>query len=229
VKVLYPTILLLLSSLVQAQKYTISGSIKDAASGESLIGAYIYNIPSHHGTTANNYGFYSITLPQDSVHLRISYVGYEKQIASFRLSKDTTINFALTSGNTLKEVVISGTVEDQIQETTRMGTIDVPVEQIKAMPALLGEVDVLKVLQLLPGVQSGAEGSSGLYVRGGGPEQNLILLDGVPVYNASHLFGFFSVFNAGRHRQDAERRRIQLSQNSTPSEHDFRRPPRAAC
>jgi hypothetical protein len=144
--------------MVQAQKYTISGSIKDAASGESLIGAYVYNIRSHHGTTANNYGFYSITLPQDSVHLIISYVGYEKQIASFLLSKDTTINFALASGNTLEEVVVSGTVEDQIQETTRMGTIDVPVEQIKAMPALLGEVDVLKVLQLLPGVQSGATG-----------------------------------------------------------------------
>jgi hypothetical protein len=93
-------------------------------------------------------------------------------------------------------VVVTGNREDQIQESTRMGTIDIPIEQIKALPALLGEVDVLKVLQLLPGVQSGSEGSSGLYVRGGGPDQNLILLDGVPVYNASHLFGFFSVFNA---------------------------------
>ena len=188
--------LLLVSSLAHAQKYTISGSIKDAGSGENLIGAYLYNARSLQGTTANEYGFYSITLPQDSVHLRISYVGYEKQIVTFFLAKDTTINFALVSGNTLQEVVISGAVEDQIQETTRMGTIDVPLDQIKAMPALLGEVDVLKVLQLLPGVQSGAEGTSGLYVRGGGPDQNLILLDGVPVYNASHLFGFVSVFNA---------------------------------
>jgi outer membrane cobalamin receptor len=196
VKVLYAAVLLLTSSFAHAQRYTISGSVSDASSGESLIGASIYNIRSLQGTTANSYGFYSISLPPDSVELRISYVGYEQQIVRLFLSKDTTINFALVSGSLLKEVVVSGSVDDQIQETTRMGTIDVPLEQIKAMPALLGEVDVLKVLQLLPGVQSGAEGSSGLYVRGGGPDQNLILLDGVPVYNASHLFGFVSVFNA---------------------------------
>jgi hypothetical protein len=179
-----------------AQKYTISGSVKDLGTGENLIGASIYNIPTLQGTTANNYGFFSITLPQDTVQLRISYVGYEQQTIKLFLLKDTTINISLAAGSNLQEVVITGTAEDQIQESSRMSTIDVPIEQIKAMPALLGEVDVLKVLQLLPGVQSGAEGSSGLYVRGGGPEQNLILLDGVPVYNASHLFGFFSVFNA---------------------------------
>lgn len=195
-KVLYPGVLLLVSSLAHAQKYTISGSVKDVASGESLIAASVYNVRSRQGTTANAYGFYSITLTKDSVELRTSYVGYEQQMVRFFLSKDTTINFSLKGGSMLKEVTISGTAEDQIQETTRMGTIDVPLEQIKAMPALLGEVDVLKVLQLLPGVQSGAEGTSGLYVRGGGPDQNLILLDGVPVYNASHLFGFVSVFNA---------------------------------
>jgi outer membrane cobalamin receptor len=180
----------------QAQKFTISGSVKAKNSGEHLIGASIYNMTSAQGTTANNYGFYSMTLPRDSVHLRISYVGHEPLILRFFLSKDTTLNIGLNDGTQLKEVVITGTSEDQIQESTRMGTIDVPIEQIKAMPALLGETDVLKVLQLLPGVQSGAEGSSGLYVRGGGPDQNLLLLDGVPVYNASHLFGFISVFNA---------------------------------
>jgi outer membrane receptor for ferrienterochelin and colicin len=195
-KVLYLVTLSLVSLLVQAQKFTISGSVKDAGSGENLIGATIYNLRSLQGTTANTYGFYSVTLPADSIHLRISYVGYEQQVFKFFLSKDTTININLVSGSTLREVVISGTKEDQIQETSRMSTIDIPIEQIKALPALLGEVDVLKVLQLLPGVQSGSEGSSGLYVRGGGPDQNLILLDGVPVYNASHLFGFFSVFNA---------------------------------
>ena len=195
-KVIYPLVLLLVSSLAQAQKYTVSGSVKDAASGENLIGASLYDLHSLKGTTANDYGFFSITLPQDSVYLRISYVGYEQEMVRFLLSKDTTINISLTSGSMLEEVVISGTADDNIQETTRMGTIDVPIENIKAMPAMMGEVDVLKVLQLLPGVQSGAEGSSGLYVRGGGPDQNLILLDGVPVYNASHLFGFFSVFNA---------------------------------
>ncbi|MBT1697891.1 carboxypeptidase-like regulatory domain-containing protein [Fulvivirgaceae bacterium PWU4] len=181
---------------LQAQKRTISGSVKSRNSGEHLIGASIYSIGTTQGTTANNYGFYSLTLPRDTVHLRVSYVGYEPLTLKFLLTRDTTINLELNDGTQLKEVEITATAEDPIQESTRMGTIDVPIEQIKAMPALLGETDVLKVLQLLPGVQSGAEGSSGLYVRGGGPDQNLLLLDGVPVYNASHLFGFISVFNA---------------------------------
>jgi hypothetical protein len=179
-----------------SQKFTISGTIKDSASGEHLIGASVFNVASAAGTTTNTYGFYSLTLPSDSVHLRISYVGYQTSDVKFLLKRDTTLSIELASGTELKEVEITGSREDKIQESTRMGTIDIPIEQIKAMPAFLGEVDVLKVLQLLPGVQSGSEGSSGLYVRGGGPDQNLILLDGVPVYNASHLFGFFSVFNA---------------------------------
>lgn len=181
---------------LKAQKFTISGSVKARNSGEHLIGASIYSITTAQGTTANNYGFYSITLPRDTVHLRVSYVGYEPLTLRFLLTRDTTMNLELNDGTELKAVEITATAEEQMQESTRMGTIDVPIEQIKAMPALLGETDVLKVLQLLPGVQSGAEGSSGLYVRGGGPDQNLLLLDGVPVYNASHLFGFISVFNA---------------------------------
>ena len=180
----------------QAQKFTINGSVKDQNTGENLIGASIFNIVTSQGTTANTYGYFSITLPRDSVDLNISYVGYQPRRIKFLLARDTTLVIGLTGGTELQEVVIKGSVEDKIQESTRMGTIDVPIEQIKALPALLGEVDVFKVLQLLPGVQSGSEGSSGLYVRGGGPDQNLILLDGVPVYNASHLFGFFSVFNA---------------------------------
>ena len=188
--------LVALSFCAHAQKFTISGNLADQASGENLIGASIYNALSGQGTTTNTYGFYSITLPRDSVHLRISYVGYATQDLKFFLQHDTTIAIRLSAGSTLQEVVIRGTKEDRIQESTRMGTIDVPIEQIKSMPAFMGEVDVLKVLQLLPGVSAGSEGSSGLYVRGGGPDQNLILLDGVPVYNASHLFGFFSVFNA---------------------------------
>jgi hypothetical protein len=160
-----------------------------------LIGASIYEIKSGSGTTSNNYGLFSLTLMSDSVKLRISFVGYGTVFQKFFLSGDTTLNIILENGTQLSEVTIEGQAEE-IQESSRMSTIDIPVAQIKAMPALLGETDVLKVLQLLPGVQSGAEGSSGLYVRGGGPDQNLILLDGVPVYNASHLFGFFSVFNA---------------------------------
>ncbi|HEY5823325.1 MAG TPA: TonB-dependent receptor, partial [Cyclobacteriaceae bacterium] len=123
-----------------------------------------------------------------------SYVGYQSVLTTFFLDRDTTINIFL-KGTVLQEVIVSATKADAIQETTRMSTVSVPIDQIKSLPALLGEVDILKVLQLMPGVQS-SEGSTGLYVRGGGADQNLILLDGVPVYNASHLFGFFSVFNA---------------------------------
>lgn len=195
-KVLYLATLSLVTLCAHGQKFTISGSVKAGHSGEHLIGASIYNLPTAQGTTANNYGFYSITLPGDSVHLRISYVGHQSVLLKFFLASDTLINVNLNDGTALQEVVVTGTSEEQVQESSRMSTIDVPIELIKALPAFLGETDVLKVLQLLPGVQSGAEGSSGLYVRGGGPDQNLILLDGVPVYNASHLFGFISVFNA---------------------------------
>jgi outer membrane cobalamin receptor len=187
---------LLLPIICHAQKFTIRGAVKDASTGENLIGATIYNLTTSEGTTSNNYGFFSVTLSADTVDLRFSYVGYESSRIKFLLRRDTTISMNLLSGVQLNEVVVSGSAMDKIQESSRMGTIDVPIEQIKRLPAFLGEVDMLKVLQLLPGVQAGSEGSSGLYVRGGGPDQNLILLDGVPVYNASHLFGFFSVFNA---------------------------------
>lgn len=185
---------LLFPSLLLAQRYSVSGYVRDAESGESLIGANVLNLKSLEGTAANTYGFYSLTLNADSVHLRFSYVGYEAQGQRLLLTKDTTLQISLKPVNQLEEVVVKA--DRPIEESTQMSRIDLPVAQIKALPALLGEVDVLKAIQLLPGVQSGTEGSSGIYVRGGGPDQNLILLDGVPVYNASHLFGFFSVFNA---------------------------------
>jgi outer membrane receptor for ferrienterochelin and colicin len=177
-----------------AQRFSVSGYITDAETGESLIGANILNIPGREGSAANTYGFYSLTLKPDSLQLRYSFVGYESKEVDFFLRKDTVLNIQLQPANRLQEVVV--TAERPIEENTQMSRIDVPIDQIKKLPALMGEVDVLKVIQLLPGVQSGTEGSSGIYVRGGGPDQNLILLDGVPVYNASHLFGFFSVFNA---------------------------------
>lgn len=189
-------ILLLLSiaGFAQAQEYTVSGYIRDVASGEHLIGANVWNRDSKAGGSTNTYGFYSLTLPADSIYLIASYVGYSPQRIKFKLDQDTLIDIELQDNTLLEEVVVSD--NGKIQETIRMSSISVPIQQIKAIPALLGEVDVLKALQLLPGVQSGNEGTSGLYVRGGGPDQNLILLDGVPIYNASHLFGFFSVFNA---------------------------------
>src|SRR5438045_3303284 len=160
-------LLLVVPMVSFSQKFTISGNIRDASSGETLIGASIYEIKSGSGTTSNNYGLFSLTLRSDSVKLRISFVGYGMASEKFFLSGDTTLNLVLENGAQLSEITIEGQAEE-IQESSRMSTIDIPVAQIKAMPALLGETDVLKVLQLLPGVQSGAEGNSGLYVRGGG-------------------------------------------------------------
>ncbi len=179
---------------VFAQRHTISGYVKDKASGESLIGANVYNKDNYKGTTTNTFGFYSLTLPQDSVTIVFSYVGYTPVQTTINLVKNIELNMELSGSIELDEILI--TAEEEIQEQTQMSKITVPIAQMQALPSLMGEVDILKVLQLLPGVQSGTEGSSGLYVRGGGPDQNLILLDGVPIYNASHLFGFFSVFNA---------------------------------
>lgn len=189
-------LLLFIPFLASAQqKFTISGTVEDAATGEKLIGASIYNGKTLQGTVTNVYGFYSFTLPADSVQLVFKYLGYKPQVISMNLQKNETMNIKLTQSTELQTVEIVAE-NDRIEEQSQMSTIEIPVSQIKNIPALLGEVDVLKALQLLPGVQSGGEGSSGFYVRGGGPDQNLILLDGAPVYNASHLFGFFSVFNA---------------------------------
>lgn len=177
------------------QKYTISGYIRDADSGEELIGATVFEPTMKLGTAANNYGFYSITLPADSVTLVWSFVGYKAQTQRWLLKSDLTINIELSDRLDLEEVVISAEFSEKEHERTQMSSIRLPMKQIEALPAFMGERDVLKAIQLLPGVSSVGEGNSGLYVRGGGPDQNLILLDGVPVYNASHLFGFFSVFN----------------------------------
>ncbi len=185
--------------LLVAQKpvqFTISGYLQDASSGESLIGASVYDAYSLKGTAANNYGFFSLTLPEGQVAFTASYVGYQPYSDTFLLNKDTIINLSLQSQITLAAVDVQSTRVSRIEESTSMSTVTVPIQQIKQLPAFMGEVDVLKALQLLPGVQSGNEGGSGLFVRGGSPDQNLILLDGVPVYNVSHLFGFFSVFNA---------------------------------
>ncbi|WP_139924467.1 TonB-dependent receptor [Hymenobacter sp. DG01] len=180
-------------------RVTISGYVRDAATGENLIGVAVVSPGTGQGTATNTYGFYSLTLPAptDSVRLLVSYLGYEKARWVTPVGRSLAHDFRLRSAaNDLGGVEVVGSREEKIAQSTRMSTVNIPLNQIKAVPALLGERDVLKVLQLLPGVQSGGEGTSGLYVRGGSPDQNLILLDGTPVYNASHLFGFFSVFNA---------------------------------
>lgn len=184
---------------MQAQsssKVTISGYIEDTQSSEKLLGATVYDSKRQVGVSSNTYGFYSLTLPaNDTIYLTVSYLGYETQQQKLLLKHDTLINVKLGAAIELQEVEINAEHQNRFENSTQMSRIDIPIKQIKSIPALLGEVDVLKALQLLPGVQSGSEGTSGLYVRGGSPDQNLILLDGVPVYNASHLFGFFSVFN----------------------------------
>ena len=189
-------VLCLLTCAVTAQKYTISGYLDDVTNGEKLIGASIFELASSAGTVSNVYGFYSITLPAGTYDLQYSYIGYQSVTKTVELSGDVDLNISLEPSVTLQEVEIIAEATEKIEEKTQMSTIGVPIKQIKSLPALGGEVDILKVMQLLPGVQSGTEGGSGIYVRGGGPDQNLILLDGVPVYNVSHLFGFFSVFNA---------------------------------
>src|SRR5664279_2254765 len=178
------------------ERHTISGYVREAVSGESLIGVNIYLSDHKTGTVTNTYGFYSITLPAaDSVELVISYIGFTPEIVKITLQKDTELNIDLKPNIVLDEVTVTADRREKQSESVKMSTVKLQAAQIKNVPSLLGEKDVLKVLQLMPGVQKGSEGSSGLYVRGGGPDQNLIILDDAIVYNASHLFGFFSILN----------------------------------
>ena len=178
-----------------AQKRTISGYVMDAASKETLIGATIFDKNSGKGCATNNYGFYTLTLDQGQVDLQVSYVGYTQQNHTFDLKENASLNFALTTNIELGEVVVEATRATVSARSPQMSVVELPVQQIKSIPTLFGEADVLKAIQLLPGVQNGSEGSAGMYVRGGGPDENLLLLDGVPVYNVNHMMGFFSVFN----------------------------------
>jgi hypothetical protein len=190
-------IFLALPFYCRAQKITISGYITELKSGESMIGATVYVPDKNAGTTTNAFGFYSLTLPADTMQLYIAAPGFETITQRMLPTGNQTLNFRMAAQQKkeLQEVTIIGGKES-LHSRSQMSTIDLPISTIKSLPAFLGEVDIMKAIQLLPGVQAGNEGSSGIYVRGGGADQNLILLDGVPVYNASHLFGFFSVFNA---------------------------------
>ncbi|MBC7921174.1 MAG: TonB-dependent receptor [Ferruginibacter sp.] len=180
-----------------AQRATVSGHVKDAATGEDLIGAGIAVRATGQGTATNAYGFYSLTLPADSVTLVISYLGYTDEIKAVRLNKNLVLDVALVSqSRQLREVVVSANSLREKINATQMSVEQITTREAKLIPAIFGEVDILKVLQLKPGIKSGGEGTSGLYVRGGGPDQNLVVLDEAVVYNANHLFGFFSVFNS---------------------------------
>lgn len=183
------------NSVYAQQKSVISGYVRETGSRELLPGVNIYVPELKTGTVTNNYGFYSLSLPSGTHRITYSFVGYQPVVKDIIVNKNLNIDIELTSSILLEDIVISAEKAERVSESNRMSTISMPVSQIRYVPALLGEKDVFKVLQLMPGVQKGSEGSSGLYVRGGGPDQNLIILDDAPVYNAFHLFGFFSIFN----------------------------------
>lgn len=189
-------LILLPFSLFSQTKYTVSGYVKDASNGEGLLGANVYIKENLTGITTNNYGFYSLTLPEGKYTLVCSFLSYASQSQPIELNKNLTVNIELQkSGKEMAGVTVTDDRSRENVDATKMSSITLTIEEIKKLPAFMGEVDILKTITLLPGVQSSGEGNSGFYVRGGGPDQNLILLDGAPVYNASHLFGFFSVFN----------------------------------
>lgn len=189
--------LLITNVLIAQQKRVLSGYITEKGSKELLIGATISAPKYKTGTITNAFGFYSLSLPADSCEIIVTYIGFAPKAFKVDLSQsDNELNVEMIENKQLKEVTIKANKnEERLSQTTRMSVIEIPIQQIKEIPALLGEKDVLKVIQLLPGVQKPSEGNSGIYVRGGGPDQNLIILDDANVYNAFHLFGFFSLFN----------------------------------
>ena len=178
-----------------ARKVTISGYITDIESSEVLIGANVYDTINGIGTASNEFGFFSLTLPSNEAQLRFSYTGYEAETIRMNLQKDEKLNIKLNQNVQLEEVIVIGRMNEESGiNATQMSSIDVPLNILRTTPVLFGEPDVMKTIQMLPGVQAGTQGSAGIYVRGGGPDENLILLDGIPLYNVDHLFGFFSVF-----------------------------------
>lgn len=202
--ILTKSILLLICGLLlglrasSQTKFTVSGTIKDGQTGETLIGATITTteLPQN-GVASNDYGFYSLSLPAGTYNLKISFVGYKTIVSPITLDKNLVINQVLGINDELKEVVISGNRDANDNITNpQMGVSKLDAQQINNVPVLLGEKDILKTIQLLPGVKSTGDANSGIYIRGGGSDQNLVLLDGAQVYNATHLFGFFSIFNS---------------------------------
>ena len=195
-KILFPLFIFLPCLLIAQKKYTISGYIKDARNGETLIGASIALKDNVKGISSNQFGFFSLTLTEGKYDLVGSYVGFQPLLISIKLDSDQNVNFDLLPREALTEVILSSKKRDANVKNAQMGKFVLPIEQIKAIPAFLGEADLLKTIQLLPGVRNAGEGSAGIYVRGGGPDQNLIMLDDAIVYNTGHLFGFFSIFNS---------------------------------
>ena len=185
------------ANIALAQKASISGYVKDSLTGETLVGASIRTEDGLHGTVTNVYGFFSLSISNYNTPIICSYVGYNPKRILLKKEVNENIQFALSpKDRESKEVVITGERNDRNVKSTEMGRIELSGEKIKSLPVVFGEPDVLKAITLLPGIKSGGEASTGFYVRGGGPDQNLILMDEAVVYNPSHLFGFLSVFNS---------------------------------
>jgi len=188
--------LLFLFSLNAQTKSTLSGYVTDSKNGEALIGVKVYIPSTNQGAVTNNYGFYSLTVNSGKYSVEFRSSMYPSESKEIDLSNDVRLDLELGSNvKDLKEIVINAKKGENVN-STQMGQIELDIDKIKTLPAFMGEVDVIKTIQLLPGVSSVSEGGPGFYVRGGGPDQNLVMLDEGVVYNAAHLFGFFSVFNA---------------------------------
>lgn len=197
-KLLFSSLLLcsLFYQSYSQQKYTISGYIRDSLSKETIIGASFQVKEISKGINSNQYGYFSITLPKGTYLISVSCIGYLPTEKRVELVNDLTMDYSLILKSSFsQEIVISSIPRDINVRSAQMGQIDLSMNKIKSLPVLFGEVDPLKTLQLFPGVSNAGEGNSGIYVRGGGPDQNLILLDDAVVYNSGHLFGFFSIFN----------------------------------
>lgn len=219
-KFLTASLALLLAASLGAQKRnaTISGYITDESTGETLIGAgAMVESGQAKGTGAvtNVYGYYTLTVPKGPATFLFSYLGYEQQSREFNLQRDTTINIILRPSATLEAATVVSQKDAGIQ-STYLGAIDIPLVHIQATPVLFGEADVLKAIQMLPGVQGGNEGFTGLYVRGGGPDENLVLLDGIPIYNVDHMLGILSVF------QTEAVKKVTLYKGSFPARYSGR-------
>ncbi len=188
-----------MGGLMTAQnQFTISGTVSDSANGESAIGALVFIKGTNKGISTNVYGFYSLTLEKGTYEITCTFIGYASKTIKIQLDKNTDLNFKLKpESNVLAEVVITSDkdIEKEQIKSTQMSAINIPIEQIKNIPTIGGETDIIKVMQLMPGVKRGDEGQNTMLVRGGNGDDNLILLDEATVYNVSHLFGFFSVFN----------------------------------
>jgi hypothetical protein len=217
-RLLVTSILCVAISVTYAQqKYTFSGTVSDAASGEDLTGAILSVQNNNYSTSCNTYGFYSLTVPEGDLKLNVRLIGYENQTIDIKLHSNQVVNFKMKEiSYELGNVEIRGQRADRNITSLEMGSVRINPKQTESIPVFFGERDLIKTLQLMPGVKQAGEGNTGFYVRGGGLDQNLILLDEAPVYNASHLLGFFSVFNSEAIRD------ANLLKGSIPAEYGGR-------